>query len=248
MAMTPEDIYNQTQISKGEITGDDITRMMEIVQPYLGVMPDGFCGPVTLEALRRLQPPAIKQSALVAVSEHRVVAASPASGVSAMNIHPSWYGANVPITPKGIVWHYSVTGPGSAKTMAKNRQVQFDKTKHRLSSWHITIDEMETITMLPMNRAAWHAGSTTAKPIPGLGWANYNTVGIELVSMDGSSFSPYQIDLAREIMRALAVTYSIPREYALISHQSIDPERRNDPGPLWMNEIGPRLLEDVYGK
>jgi hypothetical protein len=61
-------------------------------------------------------------------------------------------------------------------------------------------------------------------------------------------FTEHQIHLATELVRALAIAYpgSITRESCSWSHAQIDPSRKTDPGPLWMEEILPKILDEVF--
>ena len=92
---------------------------------------------------------------------------------------------------------------------------------------------------------AWHAGSPTAQPVPGLGNANAHTVGIELVG-SGKVFPSAQVNAAAQVWSALVRAYNIPRALAMITHQSIDPTRRDDPGPVWMGVHAAGVLDFAY--
>lgn len=163
-----------------------------------------------------------------------------------MPIDPSWYYAKLSTgTPKAIVAHYTATDPGTGRNMARNRQRKRTKDD-RAASWHVTIETDGTIIqMAPFTAGCWHAGSDTARKIPGVGWANNTSVGIELVG-HGKSFPPEQVAAAARVWRALVATYSIPRELAMVTHRSIDPERRSDPGPVWMSEHAEWVLDEAY--
>jgi N-acetylmuramoyl-L-alanine amidase len=170
------------------------------------------------------------------------------SGVTRMAAHPSWFGGTLSIgKPLGLVAHYTATGAGTAIAMAKRRARVFGADPDdRIASWHITIEaDGSIVVMIPCSRVAWHAGSSSARPVPGLGNANANTLGIELVGF-GTEFSPPQVSAACRVWRALVKHYGIAREHAMITHQSIDPERRSDPGPVWMNQHAANVLDFAY--
>ncbi len=115
-----------------------------------------------------------------------------------------------------------------------------------MASWHVTIEtDGSVVQMIPFSHVAWHAGSSTAKPVPGLGPANYNTVGIELVGY-GKDFPAAQVEAAKCVWRAIVQRYGIAREYAMLQHSAIDPDRRDDPGPTWMGQHAPGVLEAAY--
>jgi N-acetyl-anhydromuramyl-L-alanine amidase AmpD len=168
--------------------------------------------------------------------------------VQKIAIHDSWHSGPMSAgKPLGIVAHYTATNAGTAINMAKRRTHVFGTDPDdRAASWHITIEtDGSIIVMMRAHQRAWHAGSDTAKPIPGIGNANANTVGIELVGF-GTEFPPAQVDAACKVWRALVRRYTIPRQFAMISHQSIDPTRREDPGPLWMNTYAKQVLDFAY--
>jgi N-acetylmuramoyl-L-alanine amidase len=130
--------------------------------------------------------------------------------------------------------------------MARNRQRPRGKGD-RPASWHLTIDTDGTVVqMVPLHRQAWHAGSDTARPVPGLGWANARTIGIELVG-HGREFTAPQVAAAGAVWRAIVRAYGIPREFAMLQHSEIDPARRGDPGPVWMREHAEAVLAVAYG-
>lgn len=179
------------------------------------------------------------------VVDHRLVG----PGVTRIDAHPSWYGGQLKGgKPGGVVAHYTATGPGTALGMARRRAQPYRvDLKPAISSWHLTIDtDGSIVQMVPLDHVAWHAGSPTAKPVPGLGHANYTCVGIELVSIDGRWFSPAQHDAAGRLWRALRLAYGIPRQHAMVTHESIDPGRRKDPGPVWMGQHAERVLDFAY--
>lgn len=52
---------------------------------------------------------------------------------------------------------------------------------------------------------------------------------------------------AERIIRALDHWTHIQRVHCAFSHQMIDPDRRTDPGPVWMTQALPRILGRVFG-
>jgi hypothetical protein len=182
-------------------------------------------------------------------------------GVQRIEMHPSW---RYPLlstpgnTPRAIVAHYTATNPGTAVSMAKRRQQPWSTfaEQYRKSypgkaipqnSWHLSIEAGgEVVQMAPLTSGCWHAGGSTAKPIPGVGAANRTSVGIELVG-HGKVFPSEQVAAACDVWRAIVRAYGVPRELAMVQHAEIDPGRRSDPGPVWMREHAPAVLGAAYG-
>jgi N-acetyl-anhydromuramyl-L-alanine amidase AmpD len=48
------------------------------------------------------------------------------------------------------------------------------------------------------------------------------------------------------VWRALVRAYVIPRERAMTAHSALDPENRNDPGLIWMNEHADHVLDHAF--
>lgn len=210
--------------------------------------PDGVVGPLTWKALEdglaQRKPP-------TASGELRINDAGllEGDGVSLILSHPSWFGGTLAGgAPKGVVCHVSDTGPGTAPVMARGRTKAFIKGHDRLSSWHATVDtDGSIVQQIPFHRVAWHAGSDTAQEVAGLGWANYRTVGIELVGYPKGPFPEAQVLGYARLLKALVDRYGIESRFAMLQHSEIDPKRRTDPGPEWMGKHAQRVLELVYG-
>lgn len=180
-------------------------------------------------------------------------------GVQRVEMHASWRYSwlSTPLhEPLAIVAHYTATDPGTALGMAKRRQkpwpefaAEWRKSSDKpvpQNSWHISIESGGGIVqMAPLTSGCWHVGSPSAKQIPGVGWGNRTSIGIELVG-HGKSFPPVQVEAAHHVWRAIVRAYGIKREHAMITHQSIDPARRSDPGPVWMKQHAPSVLAHAY--
>lgn len=236
------DEYNAARLARGELTVDHVTELTRYWQSGHGLTVDGMAGPATIQSILGASAP--HSGELVITELDWLVGPD----VISMPIDPSWFGAflNKNI-PEGIVAHFTDTDAGTAINMARRRQHKFGTdTDDRAASWHVTIEtDGMLVQMIHFNRAAWHVGSSTALPIPGLGWGNATTVGVELVGR-GDVFTEPQVASAKRLWRALVRTYGIKREFAMITHQSIDPTRRDDPGPVWMKQHAPRVLEYAY--
>lgn len=245
------DRFNETQLKIGALQLAHITELVTHWQETHRLTVDGKAGNVetipSLDAaiLRRNPLPSGPSDELCVDDAGWLVG----PGVERIEMHQSWHGGTMSAgKPLGIVAHYSATNAGTAVAMARRRARMFgEDPSDRLASWHITIEvDGSIVVMLRAHRRAWHAGSATAKPIPGIGEANANTVGIELVGF-GKEFPAAQVEAAGRVWRALVRRYEIPRKHAMITHQSIDPERRSDPGPVWMGHHAERVLDIAFG-
>lgn len=234
--MTAADDYNAKQLASGALSISAVTTLVRHWQATHGLDADGKAGPRTLLSLSPADTISIVDGWLVGL------------GVTTMPAHPSWYGGLLTGgEPRGIVAHYTATDPGTAVGMAKRRARKFGiDPDDRAASWHISIEADGGIfQMVPLTHEAWHAGSSTARAVPGVGLANDTCVGIELVGW-GKVFPAAQVASARTVWRALARGYGIKREHAMITHTSIDPGRRTDPGPVWMSQYAPGVLAFAY--
>lgn len=244
------DDFNASQLAKGLLKIEHVTELVTYWQNGHGLDIDGKAG------MQQTIP-----SIAAAISQHGHVVPAPAGdqlsvvadwlvgpNVRRIDAHHSWYGGAMAAgKPLGIVAHYTDTDAGTAVTMAQRRARMFGTDPNdRAASWHVTIEtDGSLVVMIPLSRIAWHAGSPTALPVPGIGSANANTVGIELVGF-GKDFSPAQVTAAANVWRALVKHYGIAREHAMITHQSIDPTRRDDPGPVWMAQHAEDVLNFCY--
>lgn len=231
--------YNMAQLTSGALTPEDLVTLVKGFQSENGLKPDGYCGPVTLAELHPNVSPDIDDRGWL-------------NAATKLQSDHSWFGWTLRTKegkPLGIVAHTTDTAPGTALNMAMRRQKPLSSDPdNRLASWHVTIDtDGLVVQQISLINCAWHAGSTSAKVIPGVGWANYTTVGIELVSPDDKNFPPGQVEAAKKVWRAIVKAYGIPREHAMITHASIDPDRRADPGTEWMTLHAPGVLDYAYG-
>jgi hypothetical protein len=60
-------------------------------------------------------------------------------------------------------------------------------------------------------------------------------------------FTPAQEASAAVVVRALATRYGWTRDVCAYGHVEFDPDRREDPGPIWKQTILPRVLDRVFG-
>jgi len=167
-------------------------------------------------------------------------------GVQHFPMHQSWRYAKLS-TPHGdplaIVAHTSATNPGTARNMAK-RRIAPRTTEDRAASWHISVEaDGSVIQMASCEVGTWHA----AGQIKGVGPANRVSVGIELIGWEKGPWPEAQIQGACRVWRAIVQSYGIKRQFAMVPHAVIDPDRRSDPGKVWMTQHAERVLEFCYG-
>lgn len=158
-------------------------------------------------------------------------------GVEHVVAHPSWHYRSLSSSrPLGIVAHYTATEHGTALAMAR-RRTRRRRPSDRAASWHISIEgDGSIIQMISTLAGAWHC--SRGHLVEGVDGPRHRinrcTVGIELVSPDGRSFPPAQVESAKRVWRALVQEYDIGRVRAMLEHSTYDPARRRDPGPVWM--------------
>ena len=63
----------------------------------------------------------------------------------------------------------------------------------------------------------------------------------------GDEFPNAQVSAAADVWRILTATYPIIRANAMVQHSELDPDRKSDPGPVWMNKHAPGILTACYG-
>lgn len=166
-------------------------------------------------------------------------------GVVHMPSDPSWYYPRLSTPhsdPLAIVAHASATNAGTARVMAKNRMRPRTKDD-RPASWHISVDVHEVVQQAPLHVGCWHAIGN----IKGAGPANRVSVGIEMVGWEKGPWPEEQQQLACQVWRAIVQSYGIKREIAMVPHAVIDPDRRSDPGNVFMRDVAPRVLAFAYG-
>lgn len=240
VAPTGAAAYNTAQLAAGNLTAEHVTELVRFWQSQHGLTADGMAGPLTLASLDASI--AARPSAGEIGEDHWL------SWATRIAIDSSWYGGVINGgSPRGVVAHFTDTDPGTAINMARRRQHPYGSDPDdRLASWHLTIEtDGSVVQMIPLNRVAWHAGSSTARPVKGLGPANQCTIGVELVGY-GKEFPAAQVDSARRVWRAIVRRYNVEREYAMLQHSVIDPTRRDDPGPVWMARYAETVLQEAY--
>lgn len=164
--------------------------------------------------------------------------------------------------PRWLVMHY--TAGRSAK-----ESIDWLRNPQAKASAHLVIARDGSITQLvPFNVAAWHAGKSAWKGVPGL---NQHSIGIELdnmgkltrkgaswVSWQGvrvpdpdvyvdragvgwHSYPAAQLAAARLAASAIVASY---RLWDIIGHSDISPGRKDDPGPAFpMAEFRREVME-----
>lgn len=168
------------------------------------------------------------------------------AGVVRMPSHPSWYYPKLS-TPHGdplaIVAHASATNPGTGVVMARNRMKARVSTD-RAASWHASVEADSIVQMAPFHVGCWHAIGN----IKGVGAANRTSIGIEMVGWEKGPWPEAQIGQAARLWRALVQSYGIQRQFAMVPHAIIDPDRRSDPGAPFMKTWAPQILDFAFSK
>ena len=167
--------------------------------------------------------------------------------VTRIPAHPSWFTARLASgRPLGIMAHYTNTRAGTAEVMARRRTRPLRDTD-RKASWHLTIaSDGQIVQMVSCLAGAWHCRRGHVTAANGKRYRiNQSVVGIELEGY-GRSFPAAQVQAAHAVWTALIHHYGIARDLAMLEHSHFDPERRKDPGPIWMAQHAPRILQNAY--
>lgn len=169
-----------------------------------------------------------------------------------------------PLTTRGpiaILWHYTATEPGTARSLARRIRT-YREGKDRAASWHVLVGQNGHLWQsVPFLRGAWHCrrGTVVAQYWQGdtQYWVsdfpspierhrvNACSIGIELEG-HGVSWPWEQVAGATRLVRALVDAYPIHPHNAMLGHSEFDPARRIDPGQEWMALL-PKLLRSAYG-
>src|ERR1041384_7013647 len=168
------DDFNAFQIANKVLKVEHITELVTFWQyNHPGCTVDGKAG--SQQTIPSINKAIAKRSPPPAPGDHRIDAHwLIGANVQRIDAHASWFGGFLDGgAPRGIVAHFTDTDPGTAVNMAKRRSRKFGTTPDdRLASWHITLDtDGSVVIMIPLDRHAYHAGSPTARPLPGLGSA-----------------------------------------------------------------------------
>jgi len=134
-------------------------------------------------------------------------------------------------SPIGIVWHYTATAPGTAKSLAKRIQ-KFDAKKDRAASWHFLVATDGVIYQsVSVFEGAWHCKGSLEYDGSNFR-VNGCTIGIELEGF-GKVFTAAQTKSALELAEFLSNEFHMDNECVKFKHSQFDPKRRSDPGPIW---------------
>ena len=148
---------------------------------------------------------------------------------------------STPQGPIAIVWHFTATDHGTARSLAR-RIRSYKRGVDRAASWHVIVAHDGVIWQsVPLLRGAWHCAKGT---IAGHR-VNACSIGVELEGR-GYTFSHDQVWAAGLLVRTLRETYDIQPEQAGHGHSEFDPKRRSDPGPIWSMRELPGLLQRAY--
>jgi len=145
--------------------------------------------------------------------------------------------------PWGIVWHYTATDLGTAKSLAK-RIVKTPGPNDRAASWHVLLAADGTVYQsVSFKRGSWHCKEGRL----GTHRINASTVGIE---MEGHGrpmdFTPALIENATRLVVALVAEYDMRADRVDLQHGNLDPQRRDDAGVHFARYVLPGILEQAY--
>lgn len=119
----------------------------------------------------------------------------------------------------------TIHNTGNPSSSARNERAWLTNPSNaRTASYHIVIDEKETIECIPLNESAWHAGDGS-----GAKSGNRTSIGIELCESG---------DYAATLNRAVELVAGMLRERGW----SVDRLRRHYD---WSGKICPRLMYDA---
>lgn len=94
-------------------------------------------------------------------------------------------------------------------------------------------------------REPWWLNPLTKEPNPKLKVRAESAVAVGNAYYD--SFPPPQEAAAQALLKALVVRYKWPREACTYGHLHFDSPRKADPGPLWLDQVLPRILTSLFG-
>jgi N-acetyl-anhydromuramyl-L-alanine amidase AmpD len=90
-----------------------------------------------------------------------------------------------------------------------------------------------------------HPDTPDAGPDP-----RYEIEAERAVAVGGKWFDDYptaQREAAKRLLQALALKFKWSRDVSGYGHVHFDPTRKEDPGPLWLDNYLPAVLDGVYG-
>lgn len=70
---------------------------------------------------------------------------------------------------------------------------------------------------------------------------------VALGSLWYDEYPPAQEQAAQRVLTALVLKYKWGRAASQYGHLHFDPARKEDPGPLWLDVVLPRILDGVFG-
>ncbi len=96
-------------------------------------------------------------------------------------------------------------------------------------SAHVFIDRRGKLTQfVAFDKRAWHAGISTWR---GRSGCNDFAIGIELEGVAGGAYTQRQYRRLDSLLRQLFAHYPALSTEAVVGHQQIAPQRKQDPGP-----------------
>ena len=147
--------------------------------------------------------------------------------------------------PLAIIWHYTATKPGTARSLAKRIQ-KYDPKKDRAASWHVVVERDGTVYQsVPFERGAWHC----AKGVVDHHKMNACSVGIEVVGHgQPDDYPPVVVRALGEVVGAIRRAYPlVHRARAGLQHSTFDPARRSDAGLYFVERVLPLIIDEAFG-
>lgn len=65
--------------------------------------------------------------------------------------------------------------------------------------------------------------------------------------LDYDAFPEAQVQAAQRLLTELVLWAKWPRDVCSYGHRDFDPTRKTDPGPVWAENVLPRVLDGVFG-
>lgn len=105
----------------------------------------------------------------------------------------------------------------------------FNKIQDLRVSSHLLIRrDGELIQYVPLNRRAWHAGSSSFR---GQACCNDFSIGVELEGTDDQPYTEAQYKTLSRTTREIMARYPTITSERITGHSAIAPGRKTDPGP-----------------
>lgn len=116
-------------------------------------------------------------------------------------------------------------------TLDHSKHPYFDEIKSLRVSSHLLVRRLgKVIQYVPFLLRAWHAGESSFQ---GRTQCNDFSIGIELEGADDVPYTDAQYEILADLVVTLQREYPGITEDRIVGHNTIAPERKTDPGPLF---------------